>query len=238
VNSDLRDCISVVTGGTRGIGYGFAEGFLKEGGQVFICGRNDASLKRALDSLGADYGDRVAGVTADIGRHEDCCRLIEKTVERFGKIDVLINNAGVGHVYKPIDQITPEVWDSTIQTNLSGMFYCSREAVPHMRNAGGGYIFNISSVAEILRLPGGSAYNSSKCAVSGFTQTLMKDVRYDGIRVSEIVIGSVSTADRGYEDWKLAIQDVVRLVIDLYRLPTRAMVGRVELWPSQSPPNR
>jgi NAD(P)-dependent dehydrogenase (short-subunit alcohol dehydrogenase family) len=181
---------------------------------------------------------RVAGITADVGKYEDCKKLVDVAVERFGRVDILINNAGVGHVYKPVDQITPEIWDATIQTNLSGMFYCCHAAIPIMRKAGAGYIFNISSVAEIVRLPGGSAYNASKCGVSGFTETLMKDVRYDGIRASEIVIGSVSTDDRGYEHWKLAVEDVVQLVMDLYKWPSRALVGRVELWPSQPPPYR
>ena len=164
--------------------------------------------------------------------------MVATAVERFGGLDILVNNAGVGHAYKPIDQISPEVWDTTIGTNLSGMFYCCREAVPLMRKAGSGYIFNISSTATIVLCPGGSAYNASKAGVSGLTETLVKDVRYDGIRVSEIVIGSVSTDDRGYERWKLAIEDVVRVVIDLYKLPPRALVSRVELWAAQPPPNR
>jgi NAD(P)-dependent dehydrogenase (short-subunit alcohol dehydrogenase family) len=149
-----------------------------------------------------------------------------------------VNNAGVGHIYKPIDQISPEVWDTTIGTNLSGTFYCCRETVPLMRRAGSGYIFNISSTASLVRFAGGSAYNASKSGLAGLTETLVKDVRYDGIRVSEIVIGSVSTEDRGYESWKLAVEDVVQIIIDLYKFPSRAMVARVELLPSQAPPNR
>ena len=233
---DLSGKVAIVTGGTRGIGYGLAQALLAEGAKVFICGRQEAALKTALETLG--HEDHLQGISADVSRDEDCARVVQETVKAFGRLDILINNAGVGHIYKPVDQITPEVWDATIQTNVSGMFYCCRAAIPIMRKAGAGYIFNISSVAEIVRMPGGSAYNASKCAVSGFTETLIKDVRYDGIRVSEIVIGSVSTDDRGYEHWKLAIEDVVQVVLDLYRLPPRALVGRVELWPSQPPPNR
>jgi len=235
---DLSGKVAIVTGGTRGIGYGLAQGLLANGAKVFICGRQEAALKTALETLKEGHEGNLAGISADVSRDEDCARVVQETVKAFGSLDILINNAGVGHVYKPVDQITAEVWDATIQTNLSGMFYCCRAAIPLMRKAGAGYIFNISSVAEIVRLPGGSAYNASKCAVSGFTETLMKDVRYDGIRVSEIVIGSVSTDDRGYEHWKLAIEDVVQVVLDLYRLPARALVGRVELWPSQPPPGR
>jgi 3-oxoacyl-[acyl-carrier protein] reductase len=234
----FTDAVAVITGATRGIGYGFAEALLDEGARVFICGRERATLESALEELDDGYLKRVAGVIADVGNYEDCRNLIGKAIESFGKIDILINNAGIGHTYKPIDEITPETWDKTLHTNLFGSFYCSREAVPHMRKAGGGYIFNISSVAAILRLAGGSAYNASKCGLSGFTDTLMKDVRYDGIRVTELVIGSVSVPTRERAEWKMEINDVVQVMIDLCRLPSRAMVGRVELWPTMSPPNR
>jgi NAD(P)-dependent dehydrogenase (short-subunit alcohol dehydrogenase family) len=238
MNTELRDKVAIVTGGTRGIGYGIAQAFLSEGAKVFICGRQEDKLKVALNSLSANRSASVDGIPADVSRYQDCRKLIEAAVARFGRIDILVNNAGVGHIYKPIDQISPEVWDTTIGTNLSGTFYCCREAVPLMRKAGSGYIFNISSTASLVRFAGGSAYNASKSGLAGLTETLVKDVRYDGIRVSEIVIGSVSTEDRGYESWKLAVEDVVQIIIDLYKFPSRAMVARVELLPSQAPPNR
>jgi 3-oxoacyl-[acyl-carrier protein] reductase len=238
MNTELRDKVAIVTGGTRGIGYGIAQVFLSEGAKVFICGRQEGNLKKALKSLSGNGESSVDGIAADVSRHEDCHDLVEAAVKRFGRVDILVNNAGVGHVYKPIDQISPEVWDTTIGTNLSGTFYCCRETVPLMRKAGSGYIFNISSTASIVRFAGGSAYNASKAGLTGLTETLVKDVRYDGIRVSEIVIGSVSTEDRGHESWKLAIEDVVSVIVDLYKFPSRAMVARVELLPSQAPPNR
>jgi len=238
MNTELKDKVALVTGGTRGIGYGIAHALLLEGARVFICGRQQDRLQLALTSLSASGRDSIDGISADVSRHQDCRKLVEAAVARFGRLDILVNNAGVGHVYKPIDQISPEVWDTTIGTNLSGTFYCCREVVPRMRKAGAGYIFNISSTASVVRFAGGSAYNASKAGVAGLTETLVKDVRYDGIRVSEIVIGSVATEDRGHEGWKLAIEDVIRILIDLYKLPPRAMVARVELLPSQAPPNR
>lgn len=238
MSGELKDKVAIVTGGTRGIGYGIARALLREGAKVFICGRQDAQLKSAVQSLSASGEGSVDGVNADVRCYQDCRKLVEAAVNCFGGLDILVNNAGVGHIYKPIDQISPEVWDTTIGTNLSGTFYCSREAVPVMRKTGAGYIFNISSTAAVVLFPGGSAYNASKAGVSGLTETLVKDVRYDGIRVSEIVIGSVSTDDRGYERWKLAVEDVAQVIVDLYRLPARALVSRVELWPSQPPPNR
>lgn len=238
VSMELKDKVAVVTGGSRGIGFGIAQALLQAGARAFICGRQEADLKAALQSLSTTGEGSIDGMVADVSRYEDCRRLVETAVARFGRLDILVNNAGVGHTYKPIDQISTEVWDTTIGTNLSGTFYCCREAVPLMRKEGAGYIFNISSTATVILCPGGSAYNASKMGVSGLTETLVKDVRYDGIRVSEIVIGSVSTADRGYERWKLAIEDVAQIVVDLYKLPARALVSRVELWPSQPPPNR
>ena len=235
---ELKDKVAIVTGGSRGVGYGIAHALLLEGARVFICGRQEAGLKSALQSLSSNGEGSIHGIVADVSRYQDCRKLVEMAIERFGKLDILVNNAGTGHTYKPIDQISPDVWDATIGTNLSGTFYCCREAVPLMRKSGAGYIFNISSTATVVLCPGGSAYNASKSGVSALTETLVKDVRYDGIRVSEIVIGSVSTADRGYERWKLAIEDVAQIVIDLYKLPARALVSRVELWPSQPPPNR
>ncbi len=235
---ELKDKVAIVTGGSRGIGFGIARALLLAEAKVFICCRQEEDLKSALQALSFSGDGSIDGMVADVSRYQDCRKLVEAAVERFGRLDILVNNAGIGHVYKPIDQISQEVWDATIGTNLSGMFYCCREAVPRMRKAGAGYIFNISSTATIVLCPGGSAYNASKAGVSGLTETLVKDVRYDGIRVSEIVIGSVSTDDRGYERWKLAIEDVAQIVIDLYKLPPRALVGRIELWPSQPPPNR
>ncbi len=234
---ELKDKVAIVTGGTRGIGYGIAQALLTEGAKVFICGRDQGQLKTALNRLGQDGKQCIDGMVADVRGYEVCRNLIRAAAERFGRLDILVNNAGVGHIYKPVDQITPEVWDTTIGTNLSGVFYCSHEAIPLMRKQGGGYIFNISSVAVVVLFPGGSAYNASKTGLSGFSETMMKDLRHDGIRVSEIVTGSVSVESRGYEPWKLAVEDIAKVVIDLYKLPARALVNRIEIWPSQPPPN-
>src|SRR5713226_6156605 len=232
---ELKDKVAVVTGGTRGIGYSIAEAFLAEGAKAFICGRDAAHLKAALDGLGRRHsGDRVDGIVADVCRYGDCRRLIERAAERFGGLDILVNNAGIG-VFKPIDQLTPEEWNATIETNLSGVFYCCREAIPWMRKRGGGYIFNISSLAGINPFAGGSAYNASKFGLNGFSEAIMQDVRYDGIRVSYIMPGSVATdfganpGSRAREAWKLTGEDIAKAVIDLYKFPARALASRIEM---------
>jgi len=240
MTSELKEKIAVVTGGTRGIGYSIAEALLAEGAKVFICGRDASSLKTALERLRRVAAGRVDGVGADIRRYEDCRKLIRAAADRFGGLDILVNNAGVG-IMKPVDELTPEDWDATIETNLSGTFYCCREAIPQMRKRGGGYIFNISSLAGVNPFPGGSAYNASKFGLNGFSEAMMQDIRYDGIRVSYIMPGSVDTdfaaapGSKPRETWKLTGEDIAKAVIDLYKFPKTALASRIEMRPSQPP---
>ena len=238
--SELKDKVAVVTGGTRGIGYSIAQALLAEGAKVFICGRDSRTLETAIQALTRTDTGRVAGLVADVRRYDDCRKLIHVAAERLGGLDILVNNAGVG-VFKPVDQITPEEWNTIIETNLSGAFYCSREAIPLMRQRGGGYIFNISSLAGVNPFAGGSAYNASKFGLNGFSEAMMQDVRYDGIRVSYILPGSVDTdfaAAPGAsprESWKLTGEDIAKAVVDLYKYPRSSLASRIELRPSQPP---
>lgn len=240
MGSELKDKIAVVTGGTRGIGYSIAEGLLAEGAKVFICGREEAALRSALERLGGAAKDRVDGTAADMRRYDDCRRLIHAAAERFGGLDILVNNAGID-IFKPVDQITPEEWNAVIETNLSGAFYCCREAIPLMRRRGGGYIFNISSLSTTSAFAGGSAYNASKFGLNGLSEAMMQDLRHDGIRVSSIMPGSVDTnfgaapGSKAREPWKLTGEDVAKAVVDLYRFRTSALASRIDLRPLQPP---
>jgi 3-oxoacyl-[acyl-carrier protein] reductase len=237
----LNDKVAVVTGGTRGIGFSIAENLAKESAKVFICGRDKARLMTALEALSRSATDgRSGGVIADVRRYDDCRKVIGGAVETFGGVDILVNNAGVG-IFKPVDQMTPEEWDMVIETNLSGVFYCCHAAIPLMRQRGGGYIFNISSLAGVNAFPGGSAYNASKFGLNGFSEAIMQDIRYDGIRVTYIMPGSVATdfaaapGSRARESWKLTGEDIAKTVIDLYTLPQTALASRIEMRPSQPP---
>ncbi|MBZ5515502.1 MAG: SDR family oxidoreductase [Acidobacteriia bacterium] len=238
--TELRDKVALVTGGTRGIGYCIAEALLAEGARVFISGRDVGNLKSALGNLRRNAKDRVDGISADVRRYEDCRRLVQAAAERFGGLDILVNNAGIG-IMKPVDQLTPEDWDATIQTNLSGVFYCCHEAIPLMRKRGGGYVYNISSLAGVNPFAGGAAYNASKFGLNGFSEAMMQDVRYDGIRVSYIMPGSVDTdlaaasGSRSRETWKLTGADIAKAVVDLYKFPQSALASRIEMRPSRPP---
>jgi NAD(P)-dependent dehydrogenase (short-subunit alcohol dehydrogenase family) len=240
MTTELKDKVAVVTGGTRGIGYSIAEALLAEGAKVFICGRDQNYLKPALEKLRAAAPDRADGTLADVRRYEDCRKLVHAAADRFGGLDILVNNAGVG-IFKPVDQLTVEEWDTTIATNLSGVFYCCREAIPLMRQRGGGYIFNISSLAGVNPMPSGSAYNASKFGLNGFSEAMMQDVRYDSIRVSYLMPGSVDTdfaaapGAKSRQAWKLTGEDIAKAVIDLYKFPLTALASRIEMRPSQPP---
>lgn len=241
MKTDLAEKVAAITGATRGIGYSIAEALLAEGARVFICGRDESHLRSALRALDAAGAGRADGMAADVRRYEDCQRFIARAAERFDGLDILVNNAGIG-IMNPVDQLTPEDWDSTLQTNLSSVFYCCHEAIPLMRRRGGGYIFNISSLAGVNPFAGGAAYNASKFGLNGFSEALMQDVRYDGIRVSYLMPGSVDTdfaasvsGSRPQAPWKLTGEDIAKAVIDLYRFPSRALASRIELRPSQPP---
>ncbi len=240
MTTELTGKVAIVTGGSRGIGYSIAEALLAEGAMVFICGRDENFLKAALEKLRLKTPANVDGTVADVRHYEDCRKLVRAAAERFGGLDILVNNAGLGF-FKPVDQLSVEEWDTTIQTNLSGVFYCCREAIPLMRKRGGGYIFNISSLAGINAIPGGSAYNASKFGLNGFSEAMMQDIRYDGIRVSYIMPGSVDTdfnaapGSKTHESWKLSGEDIAKAVIDLYKFPKTALASRIEMRPSQPP---
>ncbi|MCZ6514533.1 MAG: SDR family oxidoreductase [Acidobacteria bacterium] len=238
--TDLKEKVAVVTGGTRGIGYAIAYRLLDEGSRVVICGRDEKRLEKATRQLEKKFPGRCRGVVADVSRYEDCRTLIGQAAESFGGIDILVNNAGFGF-FKPVDRINPEEWDDLIGTNLNGVFYCVREAVRWMRKRGGGYIFNISSLAGVNAFSGGSAYNASKFGLNGFSEAIMQDLRHDGIRVSYIMPGSVDTdfaADPGGKaraTWKLTGEDIAKAVVDLYRYPAASLASRIEIRPARPP---
>jgi len=240
LSNALKGKVAVVTGGSRGIGYCIAERLLQEGANVYICGRDAQILKKSLENLRAQSGGQIEGMAVDVSRYEECRKLVRTAAERFGGIDLLVNNAGIG-IMKPVDQLTPAEWDATIHTNLSGVFYCCREAIPVMRQRGGGYIFNISSLAGVNPFAGGSAYNASKFGLNGFSEAMMQDVRYDGIRVSYIMPGSVDTdfggapGERPRQSWKLTGGDIAKAVVDLYAYPSTTLASRIEMRPSQPP---
>lgn len=235
----LEGRVAVVTGSTRGIGRSIAEGLLERGARVVVSSRTAERVTETEATLSADHPDRVLGRVCDVRKAEDCQALVEATVEHFGGIDVLVNNAGLGK-FAPIQEMDPEDWDIQIRTNLGGVFHCSKAAVPHLIERGGGWIFNIGSLAGRYTFSGGVAYNASKFGLVGMTEAMMLDLRHQGIRVSIIMPGSVNThffegGPDPADDWKLRGEDIARVVTDLMAFPERAHPSRIEIRPSQPP---
>ena len=230
----LSGKIAVVTGGTRGIGRAIAERLLREGASVAFCGRSPESVARAAAEMAKSTGGTVVGEAADISKPEDVRRFFQNVDTRFGALHLLINNAGLG-IFRRVAELSLDEWRQMIDLNLSGVFYCCREALQRFNNAGGGYIINISSLAGKNAFSGGAGYNASKFGLNGFSEALMMDHRYDNVRVSYVMPGSVDTefgsGAPGRDDWKIAPADVAEVVIGLLRMPDRTLVSRVEMRP-------
>lgn len=223
----------MVTGGTRGIGRAIAKRLLEEGASVAVCSRSHENVQVFVKDCN-DAGGRVFGEAADVSKLEDVARFCRNVEARFGGLDFLINNAGIG-VFKSVADLSPEEWRRTIDLNLSGVYYCCHEVLQGMRQRGGGYIINISSLAGKNPFAGGAAYNASKFGLNGFSEAMMMDHRYDNIRVSYIMPGSVDTGfSRGAPAaWKIQPEDVAEVVMLLLRMPARTLVSRVEIRPSR-----
>ena len=208
---------------------------LEEGCRVVICGRDEDRLRRAEVELRAGSGDKVAAKVADVSNYEQVGELFRFVDTQFGGLDVLVNNAGVG-IFRPVTELTVEEWKRTIETNLSGAFYCSREALFRFRNKGGGHIVHISSLAGKHAFAGGSAYNASKFGLVGFSEATMQDARSANVRVSTVMPGSVATEFGGGgvsgEDWKIWPEDIAEVVRMLLLMPARTLVSAVEVRPS------
>ena len=229
--------VAIVTGGSKGIGFAIAGSLLGRGMRVAIAGRDAEALANAANAV--DAGDRVLTVAADVTKLDEVERLVQRTVDRWGGLDILVNNAGVGG-FAPLAEMTPQMWNSVIATNLTGVYYCCHAAIPHLRRRGGGWIINISSLAGKNPFTGGGAYCASKSALNAFSEVLMQEVRYDGIRVTYIMPGSVDTEfagpgrpDRLGTGWKIAATDVAQVVVDLLEMPARTLPSRIEMRPSQ-----
>ena len=235
--STLTGKVAVVTGGSRGIGLAIAEAFLREGVSVVISGSSRDHLDAATKSLGS-YSGRVSAVQADVRRYDEVEGLMAAAARDFGGLDILINNAGVG-VFKPVAETTVEEWHRVLDTNLSGVFYGCHTAIPHMKRRGGGWIINISSLASKNAFVNGGAYCASKSALNAFSETLMQEVRYDGIRVAYVLPGSVNTGFGGLSntksEWALMPEDVALAVVDLVAFPARSLPSRVEIRPAKPP---
>lgn len=235
----LQDKIAVVSGSTKGIGLAAAEALLAEGAKVVIAARNAGDVESVGKKLSAAHPGRVTALPCDVRIEAQVKALFEEADRAFGGVDILVNNAGVG-LFKNLEEMTLAEWNSVLETNVTGVFLCSRAAIPRMRRRGGGTIVNISSLAARNTFPTATAYNASKFALNGMSEALMQEVRHDGIRVSTIMPGSVNTDFGGSppdpaKEWKLTPGDVARVIMDLLHHDPRSLPSCVEIRPSRPP---
>jgi NAD(P)-dependent dehydrogenase (short-subunit alcohol dehydrogenase family) len=235
---DLRGKVGLVTGSTRGIGRAIAEGMARAGATVVVSGTREEDVARVVEEM-TDRGHRALGSACDVRRYDEVEALMAFAAAEAGGLDVLINNAGVG-LFAPVSEMSPEDWDRVIDTNLTGVFYCSRAAIPHLLKRGGGVIINISSLAGKNAFAGGAAYNASKFGLEGLSEAMMLDLRYQNIKVAYVMPGSVATEFSGRapaeeDSWRLTSEDVAEVVLDILAQDRRALASRVELRPFQPP---
>jgi 3-oxoacyl-[acyl-carrier protein] reductase len=233
----LRGKVALVTGGSRGIGLAIARALVAEGVNVAITGRSGAHLSNARPQLEGAGPAAVETLVADVRQEPEVRGAIEATVSRFGGLDILVNNAGVG-IFAPVAEMTLDQWSEVIDTNLSGVFYACHAAIPHLRRRSGGFIINISSLAGKNAFASAAAYCASKSGLNAFSEALMQELRYDDIRVSYVMPGSVATRFSGTDgergaDWKIQPEDVAEVVLHLLRHDPRTLPSRVELRPSK-----
>ena len=231
--------VALVSGGSRGIGLAIARTLIEIGARVAITATSDDTLRAGAAAIETIAGtDSVLPIRADVQRQSDVENAIETVVGRFGGLDVLVNNAGVG-IYRSVAAMTAEEWHRVMETNLTGVFYCCRAALPHLRSRGGGWIVNISSLSSTGPFADGAAYCASKAGLNAFSEALMQEVRHDGIRVACVLPGSVRTdfsrRSSAPDEWKLAPDDVAQAVAGLIAFPPRSLPSRIEIRPSQPP---
>ena len=236
---DLNGKTAVVTGGTKGIGRAIADVLIRNNANVLISSRSEAEIDSVVAQLNQLNGGQAAGFVCDVRNHEQVKALFQKTLTTFEGIDILVNNAGIG-LFASVEEMSPEDFRAVIETNLIGVYYCCHEAIPLLKQRGGGYIFTISSLAGANPHPRMAAYNASKFGLNGFSEALMQEVRHDNIKVSYIMPGSVNTEFGGDEpsdekSWQLQPEDVAHVVMDLLNYPERALPSRIEIRPSKPP---
>lgn len=235
----LANRTAIVTGGTKGIGLAIARALVAAGVNVSISSRHEDEIEKTTAELNKFGTGQCVGFVCDVRDEAQVKSFFARTLAALGGLDILINNAGIG-IFGPVESTSGDDFRAVIETNLCGVFYCCHEAIPLMKQRGGGYILNVSSLAGANPHSNMTAYNASKFGLNGFSEALMQEVRHDNIKVSYIMPGSVNTEFGGDEpspekSWQLQPEDIARVVMDLLQYPDRALPSRVEIRPSRPP---
>jgi len=234
----MKGKVAYITGGTKGIGLGVAEALLERGVHVAFSGRTKDTVKQVEKELNKKYDTEALGIVSDVTRAQDETQAIQQIVDRWGQVDIVLANAGVGH-FAPIDEMKAEDWNQVIDTNLKGVFHTIKAAVEPLKNSKG-YFMTLASLAGTNFFANGAAYNASKFGVVGFTQAVMLDLRKYGIKTTTIMPGSVATYFNGHvpnekDGWKIQPEDVGLMVVQLLEMDQRTLPSKIEVRPTQPP---
>ncbi len=229
----LQGKTALITGGSKGIGYGIAAAMLAKGMKVAITSRTQKTADEAAASLGDS--NQIIGIEADVRNYEAQQKAVQQVIEKWGQLDAMIANAGVGH-FADIEDLTAQQWNEVMDINLTGVFYSTKASIAELKKSKG-YLITIASLAGTNFFAKGAAYNASKFGLVGFTQAVMLDVRQAGVKVSTIMPGSVSTyfnnrTPSDADAWKIQPEDVGQIVIDLLKMPARTLPSKVEVRPT------
>ncbi|MBS0000413.1 MAG: SDR family oxidoreductase [Cyclobacteriaceae bacterium] len=235
---NIQDKIVLITGGSKGIGYGIAQVLMDMKMRVAITSRSEARAREAAEKLNKAGQGEAIGIGADVRNLKDQVEAVNAVITKWGKLDVLVANAGLGE-FVSIEEMTEEQWSETIGTNLTGVFNSVKASIPELKKTGG-YIITIGSLAGTNFFAGGSAYNASKFGLVGFSQAIMLDLRHEGIKVSTIMPGSVASFFNNHDPnsgdgWKIQPEDIGELVVDLLQMNPRTLPSKIEVRPSVPP---
>lgn len=233
---NLRGKKAIITGGNRGLGKAAALAFAKEGIDVAITGRNENSLQETVAELKA-LGVNATYVIFNVGNYEEVQQGIKEIITTFGSVDILVNNAGVA-AFGSLNDMKVDQWSEIIQTNVMGMYFVTKEVLPYLIDKNEGDIINVSSTAGLTGNANTSAYSASKFAVIGMSESLMKEVRKNNIRVCTLTPSTIASdmsielgiANKNSEESVLQPDDFAELIVAGLKLPRRAMLKGASLW--------
>lgn len=230
----LEGKVAYITGGTKGIGYGIAQSLLEKGMKVAISGRSQNSVDEAMKAL--DNSENVLGIVSDVSKLEDEKKAVKAILDKWGQLDVVMANAGIGH-FAPIDEMSDTEWHQMIDTNLNGVFHTLKASVEPLKKSEG-YYMTLASLAGTNFFANGAGYNATKFGVVGFTQAAMLDLRKYNIKVTTIMPGSVASHFNDHEPsekdaWKIQPEDIGKLVVDLLLMHPRTLPSKIEVRPTR-----
>lgn len=233
----LENKVAYITGGTKGIGLGIAKALVEAGLKVAISGRSLGDVEKTKAELVGAGSENVLAIASDVRNYEDEQKAVEQIVAKFGKLDIVIANAGLGK-FAPIDQLSIADWNAMIGTNLTGVFHTLKASVAQLK-ANKGYYISIASLAGTNFFAGGAGYNASKFGVVGFTQAAMLDLREYGVKTTTIMPGSVTSHFNNHEPsnadgWKIQPEDLGQMVVDLLKLNPNVLPSKIEVRPTQT----